>query len=90
MKIRTIAATVLFGSAAVLGLFSPVAAALPGQCWSSPFGGFCDTAPQPDGSFNHCEYTGFGSSTYSNCYQACHDMATNRPVMTDLDFTTPC
>lgn len=81
---------VVAAGVALAGLSAPGASALPGQCWNSPFGGFCDTNPQPDGSFYHCEYTGFGSSSYQNCYQACHDVATNRAVMTDLDYTTPC
>lgn len=76
------------------GLSAPAAPALPGQCWNSPFGGFCDTNPQPDGSFYHCETIrypgGSGTSRYENCYQACHDMVTNRPVMTDYDYETPC
>ena len=38
---------------------SPEAAATPGQCWNSPFGGFCDQMPQQDGSFMHCESVGF-------------------------------
>ena len=38
--------------------------ALPGQCWNTPFGGFCDGAAQMDGSFNHCENIGFGSSGF--------------------------
>ena len=33
---------------------APAAAAVPGQCWSSPFGGFCDELPEADGSFMHC------------------------------------
>lgn len=72
------------------GVYAPPAGALPGQCWNSPFGGFCDTAPQADGSFSHCETYGFGSSRFSNCFQACHDPATNRAVPTDNDYTTPC
>ena len=38
----------------VAGLVSaPLAAATPGQCWSSPFGGFCDELPYPtDYSFD--------------------------------------
>ena len=74
----------------VAGLVSaPLAAATPGQCWSSPFGGFCDELPDTDGSFMHCEYTGFGSSSYRNCYQACLDGA-SRPYPTDYSFDTPC
>lgn len=60
--------------------------ALPGQCWNSPFGGFCDTAPMSDGSYQNC--ITFGSSSY--CQQVCHDPATNRAVPTDMDPSTPC
>lgn len=72
------------------GLSAPTALALPGQCWNSPFGGFCDTDLQPDGSYAHCESVGFGSSQYQNCFQACHDPVSNRAVPTDLDSSTPC
>jgi hypothetical protein len=68
------------------GVFAPPAAALPGQCWSSPFGGFCDTAPMQDGSFQHC--ITYGSSSF--CTQACHNYATNQAVPTDMDPNTPC
>ena len=69
---------------------APSAQALPGQCWNSPFGGFCDTDLQDDGSFSHCENYGFGSSSFQNCFQACHDPVSNRAVPTDYDYTTPC
>ena len=65
---------------------APSAQALPGQCWNSPFGGFCDTAPQADGSYQNC--ITYGSSSY--CQQVCHNPVTNRAVPTDYDFTTPC
>lgn len=68
---------------------APEAAATPGQCWQSPFGGFCDSIPQSDGSFNHCESVGFGSSSYRNCYQACMDVG-GRLMPTDYDYNTPC
>lgn len=77
-------------AATAAALSAPAAAALPGQCWNSPFGGFCDTAPQADGSYQHCESYAFGSSSFQNCYQACHDPASNRSVPTDNDYTTPC
>ena len=70
-------------------LVTPAALATPGQCWNSPFGGFCDELPDADGSFQHCEYTGFGSSSYRNCYQACLD-AGGRLYPTDYDSDTPC
>lgn len=81
-------AAVLVALCLAAGLFCAPAAALPGQCWRSPFGGFCDTDGWKDASFMHCENVGFGGSSYSNCYRAC-DYA-GRPVMTDLDMTTPC
>ena len=80
-----VAATVIAGGL----VCAPSAAAVPGQCWSSPFGGFCDELPEADGSFMHCEQTGFGSSTYRNCYQACLDSA-GRLYPTDYRFDTPC
>ena len=80
-----------FGAAmTVTGLVCvPIAVATPGQCWSSPFGGFCDQLPDADGSFMHCEQTGFGSSSYRNCYQACLDGG-GRLYPTDYRFDTPC
>ena len=66
------------------------AAAVPGQCLNTRFGGFCDGAAMSDGSFNHCENYGLGSISFQNCYQACHDPVTNRAVPTDYDYTTPC
>lgn len=65
---------------------APVVQALPGQCWSSPFGGYCDTAPMSDGSFQHC--LSFGTSSF--CTQACHNPATNQATPTDMDPNTPC
>ena len=74
----------------VVGLVCGLPAmATPGQCWSSPFGGFCDQLPAADGSFMHCEQTGFGSSSYRNCYQACLDVG-GRLYPTDYRFDTPC
>lgn len=67
-------------------LSAPVAGALPGQCWNSPFGGFCDTAPMADGSYQNC--ITFGSSSY--CQQVCHNPVTNQAVPTDMDPSTPC
>jgi hypothetical protein len=68
------------------GLLAAPAPALPGQCWNSPFGGFCDSAPMSDGSYQNC--VGFGSSSF--CQQVCHDYTTNRPYPTDMDPNTPC
>ena len=88
MKRRIIAlgATVLAAVGLAGGPFAPTAGALPGQCWNSPFGGFCDTAPMSDGSYRNC--ITFGSSSY--CQQVCHDPVTNRAVPTDMDPGTPC
>lgn len=82
---RLAIAAVLFAA----GVPSATATATPGQCWSSPFGGFCDQLPAADGSFMHCEQTGFGSSSYRNCYQACLDTG-GRLYPTDYNFDTPC
>lgn len=68
------------------GVYAPSAGALPGQCWNSPFGGYCDTAPMSDGSFQHC--LSFGGSSF--CTQACHDPASNQALPTDMDPNTPC
>ena len=89
-KIRVIiivAFTAALTVAVLVGV--PSAVATPGQCWSSPFGGFCDQLPAADGSFMHCEQTGFGSSSYRNCYQACLD-GSGRLYPTDYQFDTPC
>lgn len=83
-------ATTVAAVALAAGLFAPPAAALPGQCFSGPFGGFCDSQAYPDGSFDHCENAGFGVFSYSNCFRACHDVASARAVPTDLDPRTPC
>lgn len=69
---------------------APSAQALPGQCVSSPFGGFCDDQAWADGSFQHCENSGFGVFSYSSCFQACHDPVSNRAVPTDVDLRTLC
>ena len=69
---------------------APSAQALPGQCISSPFGGFCDDQAEADGSFRHCENSGFAGFGYWRCFQACHDPVSNLAVPTDLDLKTPC
>lgn len=88
MMIRPLALSAAVVAAVGLsgGLFAPAAQALPGQCWNSPFGGFCDTNPLADGSYQNC--ITFGSSSY--CQQVCHDSVTNRAVPTDMDESTPC
>ena len=87
---RAVIAAAFAAALTVVGLVceSP-AMATPGQCWSSPFGGFCDQLPAADGSFMHCEQTGFRSSSYRNCYQACLDGG-GRLYPTDYRFDTPC
>ena len=90
MATRVTAGLAISTALIATGLVSvPSASATPGQCWSSPFGGFCDQLPAADGSFMHCEYTGFGSSSYRNCYQACLDGG-GRLYPTDYDVDTPC
>ena len=89
-KARVIVTAAFSAALTVAGLTcGPPAMATPGQCWSSPFGGFCDQLPDADGSFMHCEQTGFGSSSYRNCYQACLDVG-GRLYPTDYRFDTPC
>ena len=89
-KTRVIVTAAFSAALTIIGLvFVPPTVAVPGQCWSSPFGGFCDQLPAADGSFMHCEQTGFGSSSYRNCYQACLDSG-GRLYPTDYRFDTPC
>lgn len=90
IRLAALAATTLAAGGLAAGLLAPPAAALPGQCVSSPWGGFCDSDPWPDGSFWHTETYGVGGFSASNSFQACHDPATNRAVPTDNDPTTPC
>ena len=66
---------ILFAALAAVGLWlAAPAAATPGQCMNTPLGGYCDSYPAKDGSFQHCEtgpsILGF---SYSNCYQGCLD-----------------
>ncbi|MCV7191295.1 hypothetical protein [Mycolicibacterium brumae] len=65
---------------------TPAAQALPGECFDTPFGGYCDTDPWPDGSFQHCEKA-FG---FTNCFRACHDPSNGGRTPTDADVNTPC
>ena len=89
-KTRVIVACAFGAALTIAGLVCGQAAmAAPGQCWRSPFGGFCDELPAADGSFMHCEQVGFGSSLYRNCYQACLDGG-GRLYPTDYRFDTPC
>ena len=83
---RSLTFAAAMATAALLLSPPPTAGALPGQCWNSPFGGFCDSAPMADGSYQNC--VSFGSSSF--CQQVCHDYGTNRPYPTDMDPNTPC
>lgn len=65
---------------------APAAHALPGQCFNTPWGGYCDDDVWEDGSFQHCE----GAMGFSNCFRACHDPVSNGRVPTDYDRSTPC
>jgi hypothetical protein len=80
---------VFLAVAGLLIAFPAVGSATPGQCWNSPFGGFCDQLPAQDGSFMHCEHVGYGSSLYQNCFQSCISPA-GQLVPTDYDINTPC
>jgi hypothetical protein len=85
-RITLLGGAVLAAVSLSAGLSAPTASAIPGQCWNSPFGGFCDTAPQADGSYQNC--ITYGSSSF--CQQVCHNPVTNQAVPTDYNFTTPC
>lgn len=86
MRPLALAAAVLAAVGLAGGVSAPPAGALPGQCMSSPWGGFCDEYAWGDGSFYHCER----ALGFSNCYQACHDPIANRAYPTDVDPRTPC
>lgn len=72
---------------------TPSAQALPGQCVTSGWGGFCDYDAWSDGSYMHKECGPFG---ICNSFRACHvdpDGAGPQPagrVATDYDPNTPC
>ncbi len=89
-RVIALAGAVLAAVSLSAALTAPAAGALPGQCISTPFGGFCDGNAQSDGSFQHCENSGFAGFSYSNCFQACHDPVSNTAVPTDVDPRTPC
>jgi len=72
----------LLAAALVAATVTPTANAMPGQCayGNGGFGGggFCDYAPNPDGTWMHCETVyvlGFGGT---NCFLV-------RPVPLDVD-----
>lgn len=84
---RALCGAVLAAVGVAAALTAPSAAAVPGQCVSSPWGGFCDSPAWLDGSFQHCEQAGFGGFGYSNCFQACPGPTA---IPTDTDPATPC
>lgn len=86
MRKFTIAALATPLAALALWLTPANAQALPGQCFNTPWGGFCDSEQWADGSFNHCE----GAMGFSNCFRACHDPLGNGRIPTDYDANTPC
>ena len=88
MKYLRLAALAVFGVFMSLAMPSQ-ASATPGQCMNTIFGGYCDAQPWRDGSFQHCENSGFGLFSYSNCFQSCLDTA-GRLYPTDIDPDTPC
>ena len=85
VRLLALCAAAVTGIGLASGVFAPPAAAVPGQCIMTPWGGFCDNPPMADGSFWHCE----GAMGFSNCYQACLG-ADGRPMPTDLNWSTPC
>lgn len=92
VRIAALSAAALTAVGLAAGVYAPslpVARAVPGECVSGPFGGYCDEAPWADGSFQHCEQGGWGGWGYSRCFQACLDPY-NHPVATDLDPRTAC
>lgn len=85
-RLLAFSAAVLAAGGLAAGLYAPTAQAVPGQCVSTPYGGFCDSYGWADGSFQHCE----GAFGFSNCFQSCVDRVSGRPVPTDVDPSTPC
>jgi hypothetical protein len=65
-----------FAVAAAALALSPIGAAnaTPGQCFNTPWGGYCDGQADGNGVFNHCE----GAMGFSNCFYV-------RAVPTDVD-----
>lgn len=86
IRITALWAAFLTAAGLIAGVFAASASALPGQCFETPWGGFCDSAAAPDGSFWHCE----SAMGFSNCFQACHDAVSNRAMPTDMDWNTGC
>lgn len=86
VRLAAVLVTLTAAVALAVSLFAPSAAALPGQCLNTPWGGFCDSYGWADGSFQHCE----SALGFSQCYQACHDPVSNRAVPTDMNPATPC
>ena len=56
------------------GVTTGEASATPGQCFTSPWGGFCDGDLLPDGTYRHCE----GAMGFANCFYV-------RPVPVSVD-----
>ncbi|WP_301119889.1 hypothetical protein [Mycolicibacterium fortuitum] len=61
-------------AAGVATIATPEAQAAPGQCFTSPFGGFCDGDMLPGGVYRHCE----GALGWSNCFYV-------KPVPVEVD-----
>ena len=91
-RIMALGASALVAGGLAAGVYAPslsVARAVPGECVSGPFGGWCDSEPWQDGSFSHCENGGWGGWGYSRCFRACLS-SENHPIATDLDPRTAC
>ena len=92
IRLVALAAAALTAVGLAAGVYAPTlptAQAVPGECVSSPFGGYCDDTPWEDGSFNHCEYGGWGMWRGSRCFRACLDPNAH-PIATDMDPRTAC
>ena len=84
-KVRRLLAAIGVGgcvAAAALGIITPKAEAVPGQCGQGfafgSGGGWCDSMPAADGTWTHCETVyvlGFGGT---NCFRV-------RPVPIEVD-----
>lgn len=80
-----LAAVVLAG-----GVSAPPAGAVPGQCVSTPYGGFCDEPVQRDGTYLHTEQSGWGWWYSSNAYRVCLRTGEIFPATMNPDQNTPC
>ena len=86
IRLLILAATLLAVVGLATGVFAPTAGGTPGQCVSSPVGGFCDEPIQRNGTYQHCESTGWGPFYSSNCYQVCFATGAILPVAMDADY----